>query len=302
MFTRTFATFALVLVFSLQVQAHATVSPVLGVSGTPIRADAKRPNNNNVCGRGVDIAGSVDTSTPVQAAADGTFTMTATNFNRRLDGSRQFTAKVDATATGDSMTGKVTMVQNGDRAPPELGSQQVVAQLPAGTQCTGGQAGNLCLVQFKSASGFGNCVVVQQGNAATGTNTTDTTGNDSSSAATGTNTTDTSGNDSSNAVSTGSTDASATATDTSGVDSSDALSTDSTGVSATATAVPTTAATGGKKKGFLSGLFQKRNLAGSLAARSVIQAFDLLDSREFDDEEIIDLVGRDLWDLLMELE
>lgn len=41
----------------------------------------------------------------------------------------------------------------------------MTAALPAGTTCTGGATGNKCLVSFKTAGGFGNCVVVQQGNA-----------------------------------------------------------------------------------------------------------------------------------------
>lgn len=44
----------------------------------------------------------------------------------------------------------------------------VVVQLPAGIQCKGGNAGNLCLMSFKTTSGFGNCAVVSQG-AATST-------------------------------------------------------------------------------------------------------------------------------------
>ncbi|GAW08656.1 gas1-like protein [Lentinula edodes] len=61
----------------------------------------------------------------------------------------------------------VTVSQNGDAAPTTVGSDQIVAALPAGTTCSGGTAGNLCLVQFTTTAGFGNCVVVAQG-AATG--------------------------------------------------------------------------------------------------------------------------------------
>ena len=44
-----------------------------------------------------------------------------------------------------------------------MGSQPLTVSLPAGTKCTGGNTGNLCLVSFTTAGRFGNCVVVQQG-------------------------------------------------------------------------------------------------------------------------------------------
>ena len=42
--------------------------------------------------------------------------------------------------------------------------------MPAGTTCSGGATGDKCLVSFKTAGNFGNCVVVQQ--AAAGGNAT----------------------------------------------------------------------------------------------------------------------------------
>ncbi|KAF8760720.1 Rgp1 protein [Rhizoctonia solani] len=60
--------------------------------------------------------------------------------------------------------------ENGEAAPKGTGNVQITVQMPAGTKCTGGAAGNRCLVSFKSAGGFGNCVVVSSGggNAAAG--------------------------------------------------------------------------------------------------------------------------------------
>lgn len=52
------------------------------------------------------------------------------------------------------------------QSPTTVGSAQVAVSLPAGTKCTGGTAGNLCLVSFTTAGGFGNCVAVAQGAAA----------------------------------------------------------------------------------------------------------------------------------------
>jgi hypothetical protein len=74
---------------------------------------------------------------------------------------------VDAAGTGAKfVAGKVTA--NGQAAPATTGTEKVTASLPAGTKCTGGASGDLCLASFKTAGGFGNCVVVQQGAAAGG--------------------------------------------------------------------------------------------------------------------------------------
>ncbi|PSS36966.1 hypothetical protein PHLCEN_2v1182 [Hermanssonia centrifuga] len=48
------------------------------------------------------------------------------------------------------------------KAPSSVGSQELIAQLPSGTICSGGPSKDLCLVSFKTAGGFGNCVVLQQ--------------------------------------------------------------------------------------------------------------------------------------------
>jgi len=75
-------TFAILIVaLALQAQAHAAVSPVLGVAGAVKRSDVKRPSVANPCGASVNIAGTIDKSTVVQAAADGSFTATAVDFN-----------------------------------------------------------------------------------------------------------------------------------------------------------------------------------------------------------------------------
>ncbi|KAH7869308.1 uncharacterized protein C8R40DRAFT_1131130 [Lentinula edodes] len=173
MFSKVFASLSVLLAISVQVNAHAAIAPALGVDGTPVRADVQRPSTASPCGT-VNVASTLDTSTPVQAAADGTFTATATDFNAGADGSRSVTAKVDPTAQGKTFSTAVTVSQNGDAAPTTVGSDQIVAALPAGTTCSGGTAGNLCLVQFTTTAGFGNCVVVAQG-AATGAAAANTT-------------------------------------------------------------------------------------------------------------------------------
>jgi len=167
MFSKIWTSAALVLALTLQVTAHAAVSPALGVSGTPVRNDVKRPSANSPCGAGVNIANTIDTSTAVAASAAGSFNADAISFNGGGDGSRKVTAKVDATGKGTKFVA-MSVTTNGDPAPKSAGSQPIVAALPAGTKCTGGKTGNKCLVQFVTSAGFGNCVVVSQGAAAGG--------------------------------------------------------------------------------------------------------------------------------------
>jgi len=174
MFSKVFATISVLLAVSSQVHGHAIIAPPLGVTGTPARSDVQRPSTASPCGT-INVASTLDTSTPVQAAADGTFTTTATDFNAGADGSTSVSAKVDPTAQGTTFTTPVTVSANGIAAPTTVGSAQIVAALPAGTTCSGGTAGNLCLVQFTTTAGFGNCVVVAQG-ASTANATTAATG------------------------------------------------------------------------------------------------------------------------------
>ncbi|CAL1699683.1 unnamed protein product [Somion occarium] len=221
MFSKLFFALTLVLGLTLQVSAHALVAPPIGVTDTPVRKDVKRPSNRSPCGAGVNVAKTLASSTPIVAAADGTFTTTVTNFNAGTDGSRQVTAAVDTTAIGKTFAAAATVTQNGDPAPKDVGSEQITVQMPAGTTCTGGATGDQCLVSFKTSGGFGNCVLVQQsaGAAAASNDTTAAAGNDTTSAA-GNNTTDTTatGNNTTDTTATGNntTAAAATIANTSG--------------------------------------------------------------------------------------
>jgi len=162
MFSKVFAVAALVLTFTAQAHAHAAVSPALGVNGAPKRNNAQRIRGAP-CGN-TNVAATIDSSASVNAAADGSFSVTAINFNGGRDGSRQFTMSVDANGSGKFVAGKVT--KNGVLAPTSNASEQITAVLPAGTKCTAGAGKNACIVSFKSAGNFGNCVVVKQGGAA----------------------------------------------------------------------------------------------------------------------------------------
>ncbi|KAH9921192.1 uncharacterized protein BXZ73DRAFT_79968 [Epithele typhae] len=106
-------------------------------------------------------------SDTIQVAADGTFSAPITNFNKGVDGSREIAkVMVDPTGTGDKNSFvAATMVENGSAAPPTLGTEQISVQLPAGMTCAG--TGGKCIVSFRTLSGFGNCVVVQQSSSGT---------------------------------------------------------------------------------------------------------------------------------------
>ncbi|KAJ2933063.1 hypothetical protein H1R20_g4040, partial [Candolleomyces eurysporus] len=175
MFANFFVLSAFVLALVSQAYGHAAVSPMVGVNGTPRRNDVKRPSNANPCGAGINVAQALNSATAVTAAADGSFTVTAIAFNGGVDGSRQMTAQVSANGRTNNFVA-ATVTRNGDRAPQGTGSQQITARLPANTRCTGGTAGNRCLVQFRSVAGFGNCVAVQQGAAANNRNNVRTRG------------------------------------------------------------------------------------------------------------------------------
>jgi len=81
MFSKIFASSAVILALAFQVNAHAAVMPVMGVAN-PVRADVKRPNDAAPCGRGVDIAAGMESSEVAVADANGQISGTIVNFNR----------------------------------------------------------------------------------------------------------------------------------------------------------------------------------------------------------------------------
>lgn len=81
MFSKTFIVALFFLAFAVAVNAHAAVAPALGVDGTPVRRNVRRPTDRRPCGLGVNVERNLDTSTAIQADANGTFTPTITNFN-----------------------------------------------------------------------------------------------------------------------------------------------------------------------------------------------------------------------------
>jgi hypothetical protein len=81
MFAKIWASSLLVLALCLQVTAHATISPVLGVQGAAVRGDVQNPSTANPCGVGVNIDSEFDSSTAVTADASGSVKLNATCYN-----------------------------------------------------------------------------------------------------------------------------------------------------------------------------------------------------------------------------
>jgi len=158
---------ALGLILAFQVQGHAIITPALG--GGTARSDVKLIFPNAPCGLGVDIASAMS-NTQAIPVTNGAIQATITNFNGLLDGSREVTAKIDPTGTGQNFQ-EATVTTNGDRVPLDVGSQPLEIQVPAGMQSTNG----MMLISLKTASGiFGNCIAASDG-AATGASNSTTT-------------------------------------------------------------------------------------------------------------------------------
>lgn len=171
------------LILALQAQGHAIITPALG--GGTARSDVQRPSAAAPCGAGVNIASLISTSQAVPVT-NGAIDATITNFNAGVDGSRQVTAQIDPTGTGNSFQA-ATVTTNGDKAPTDVGSQPLVVQVPAGLQSTSGTM----LVSFTTAGGFGNCVVAST--SATGASNSTTTATGTGTGTTGTGNTTTTG-------------------------------------------------------------------------------------------------------------
>ena len=82
MFSKIVSSASFVLALSVYANAHTLMTPALGVQGAGARSDVQVLGKKGASCGDMDVAANIDTSTPVAAAPDGTFTVTATNFNR----------------------------------------------------------------------------------------------------------------------------------------------------------------------------------------------------------------------------
>nr|GAT54156.1 predicted protein [Mycena chlorophos] len=147
------APLTLLLALVAQTAAHAIPNPALGVKGTPKRSDVQRPSSSSPCGS-ISVANNIDTSTTTPVAADGSVTIQIQNFNAGTDGSTALkTVSVNEDGTGKSFATHATIKTNGNPDPSKVESDKVVFVLPQGTKCTGGKAGNLCVVTVTVTAG-----------------------------------------------------------------------------------------------------------------------------------------------------
>jgi hypothetical protein len=80
MFPKSFIAPIFVLALTYSANAHAGINPALGVKGELTRKDVQRPSDAKPCGD-VNIKQALDSSTPILANADETFSPSVTNFN-----------------------------------------------------------------------------------------------------------------------------------------------------------------------------------------------------------------------------
>lgn len=80
MFSKSFIAPIFLLALTSSVNAHAGITPALGVKGNLARSDVQRPSTAQPCGN-INIAQNLDTSTAVNADASGNFLPSITNFN-----------------------------------------------------------------------------------------------------------------------------------------------------------------------------------------------------------------------------
>ncbi|KAJ3104654.1 hypothetical protein HDU96_008853 [Phlyctochytrium bullatum] len=131
---------------------------------TPLNTDFERLNNNNICGRGVNLNGNNAVAATFTAGA----TQSLTWFVLNGDGAGPLTVKVDPTGTGNFGAGAVDAVitkqvpgQNGNIGNSGLRSNAPTdfeIQIP-NVQC----AAKGCLMQVKQSNngGFGSCAFIQ---------------------------------------------------------------------------------------------------------------------------------------------
>jgi len=79
MFSKSFIALIFLLALTSSANAHAAIAPALGVEGPPTLNDVQKPTTDAPCGN-INIADTLDTSTPVVTSSDGEFVVTITNF------------------------------------------------------------------------------------------------------------------------------------------------------------------------------------------------------------------------------
>jgi len=149
-----------------------------------IRQNEIQSGKTGVCGS-TEAGGNNDVASQLNAAvasglptasADGTVTMTLHQVNQ--DGAGPYTCEVSTDATGANfaaMTVTTDVPGFDSLSLVQATDFPLVAQLPAGTTCTGGADGNACLVRCKNsalAGPFGGCAAITTTNSTASGSTT----------------------------------------------------------------------------------------------------------------------------------
>ncbi|EJD55594.1 hypothetical protein AURDEDRAFT_109865 [Auricularia subglabra TFB-10046 SS5] len=130
----------------LSVSGHAIIAADQGTLDGLRRGDVTRGNLqrcSNFAGAGT------------ATIQNGAVNLVAKNFNGGRDGSTQFTAALSTTGRNGNFQ-EVDVTANGVAAPNGNIESPITVAIPAGTDCSGGS----CVLTFRSAGGFGNCVDV----------------------------------------------------------------------------------------------------------------------------------------------
>ncbi|CCO30280.1 hypothetical protein BN14_04307 [Rhizoctonia solani AG-1 IB] len=166
-------------------------TPRDGTKRTPFQVDSSIIRDKEIasgdaqaCGR--TLAGGVnDMAAQMEAASsaglpsvgdDGSVTMTVHQVNG--DGAGPYTCDVSADASGQNFVAmKVTTNVPGENSRSKAKAEDfpLVAQMPAGTTCTGGPNGDACVVRCRNAARagpFGGCTAVTNAAPAGGNTTT----------------------------------------------------------------------------------------------------------------------------------
>ncbi|KAI8853782.1 hypothetical protein BC829DRAFT_424636 [Chytridium lagenaria] len=167
---RTFTIIALVASLMSTVHSHGVVTQVTGANGitatdctnrnpcqrdTSIMAQGRRARGAGPCGRTLQVGCCFRWSSSVNA--NGMISLVYHQVNS--DGGGPVTAEVDPTGTGTSFQA-VTVMQNvpgrnGRNRDTETTDHPVMVQVPATMNCTGGAAGNACIMRIRNPNTFG---------------------------------------------------------------------------------------------------------------------------------------------------
>jgi len=137
------------------------ITPALGVNGTLTAADLPQIAEFSPCGSPLVSNEKLDSSTPAAEFVTGATSVNVEAIALANNAGLQFLVSLDPTGVSNNLT-QITVTNQGQLSNNAGTTQELTLQLPAGLQCTGGTARNLCLIQAISNLDSGNCAVLKQ--------------------------------------------------------------------------------------------------------------------------------------------